>query len=123
MPSTAYQTLAQRLDQRDASAAGAMIKLAEAGDADAQYKASELCLRGMAGPVDLTQAHRWMAKAAGQGQPEARRAQAYFTAAGVGCSANPDKARSLQTTASSRSSSPSLTMSNAPSGWRPPSGG
>ena len=64
MSSTAYQTLAQRLDQRDASAAGAMIKLAEAGDADAQYKASELCLRGMAGPVDLKQAHRWMSKAA-----------------------------------------------------------
>ena len=95
MSSTAYQTLAQRLDQRDASAAGAMMALAEAGDADAQYKASELCLRGMAGPIDLTQAYRWMVKAAAQGQPEARRAQTYFTAAGVGCPANPAKARSI----------------------------
>ena len=95
MPSIAYLTLTQRLDQRDTSAAGAMIKLAEAGDADAQYKASELCLRGMAGPVDLTQAYRWMAKAAAQGQIEAQRGAAYFTAAGVGCPANPAKARSL----------------------------
>ena len=95
MPSTAYQTLAQRLDQRDASAAGAMIKLAGAGDADAQYKASELCLRGMAGPVDLKQAHRWMRKAAAQGQAEARRTLAYFTAAGIGYPADPTKARSL----------------------------
>ena len=69
MPSIAYQNLAQRLDQRDASAAGAMMALAEAGDADAQYKASELCLRGMAGPIDLTQAYRWMVKAARRASP------------------------------------------------------
>jgi len=95
MPSTAYQTLTQRLEQRDASAASAMMALAEAGDTDAQFKASELTLRGLAGPVDLDQAERWMAKAAAQGHVEAQRAAAYFTAAGVGCRANPAKARSM----------------------------
>lgn len=95
MPSIAYQSLAQLLDQRDLSAAAGMIALAKAGDADAQYKASELCLRGMAGPVDLKQANRWMKKSAAQGHVEARRGAAYFTAAGVGCRAEPGKARQL----------------------------
>lgn len=95
MASTAYQSLAERLDRRDPLAASEMLALAKAGDADAQYKASELTLRGMAGPVDLKQANRWMTKAAAQGQVEARRAKAYFTAAGIGCTADPDQARSL----------------------------
>jgi TPR repeat protein len=72
-----------------------MIALAEGGDADAQFKASELCLRGLAGRVDLEQANRWMAKAAAQGHAEARRGAAYFTAAGIGCAADLGKARSL----------------------------
>lgn len=95
MPEKAYQALAQRLDRRDPSAAAEMIGLAEAGDADAQYKSAELCLRGMAGPIDLEQAHRWIARAADDGHVEARRAQAYFTASGIGCSGDPDKARSM----------------------------
>lgn len=93
MPSTAYQSLAERLDRRDPLAAAAMLALAEAGDPDAQYKASELTLRGQAGPVDLTVANRWMTRAAGKGHAEARRAQAYYTAAGLGCPADPDHAR------------------------------
>ncbi len=93
MPSTAYQSLSDRLDRRDPRAAEAMLALAEAGDADAQYKASELVLRGQAGPVDLAAAHRWMERAAAKGQTEARRAFAYYTAAGLGCRADPDAAR------------------------------
>lgn len=93
MPSTAYQSLADRLERRDPLAAAAMLALAEAGDADAQYKASELTLRGQAGPVDLEQAHRWMARAADKGHAEARRALAYYTAAGLGCAADPAAAR------------------------------
>ena len=93
MSSTAYQSLAERLERRDPLAAAAMLALAEAGDADAQYKASELTLRGQAGPIDLAKAHRWMARAAAKGQVEARRGQAYYTAAGLGCPADPDAAR------------------------------
>ena len=95
MPSAAYLTLTKRLDKRDASAASAMLALAEAGDADAQHKASELALRGMAGPIDLELGHRLMAKAAAQGHVEARRAEAYFTAAGMGCCADPARARAM----------------------------
>ena len=89
MPSTAYQSLTERLDRRDPLAAAAMLALADTGDADAQYKASELTLRGQAGPVDLAVAHRWMARAADKGHVEARRALAYYTAAGIGCPADP----------------------------------
>ncbi|MES2905366.1 MAG: 2OG-Fe(II) oxygenase [Pseudomonadota bacterium] len=93
MPSTSYQSLSDRLERRDPHAAAAMLALAETGDADAQYKASELTLRGQAGPVDLTIAHRWMARAADKGHTEARRALAYYTAAGLGCLADADHAR------------------------------
>lgn len=95
MSDSAYQSLAQRLDRRDRSAATEMIALADAGNADAQYKTSELILRGMTGAVDLAQAHRWMARAAAQGHVEARRSAAYFTAAGIGCRPDPGKARSM----------------------------
>ncbi|MEO7814014.1 MAG: 2OG-Fe(II) oxygenase [Sphingomicrobium sp.] len=95
MSSSAYQSLAQRLDQRDFTAAPAILALATAGNADAQNKAGELCLRGMAGPVDLKQANRWIAKAAAQGQPDALRTAAYFTAAGVGSAADPAKALAM----------------------------
>ena len=93
MVSPSFQSLARRLDQRDPTAAADMLALAKAGDADAQYKASELTLRGMAGPVDLAVANRWMVKAAAQGHAEARRSVAYFTAAGTGCRADPAQAR------------------------------
>ena len=95
MPSAAFQTLNERLDRRDLSAASAMLALAEAGDADAQYKASELALRGLTGGVDLELANRWMAKAAAQDHVEARRAEAYYAAAGIGCPTDPARARSL----------------------------
>ena len=95
MPSTVYQSLAQRLDQRDPTAAAAVLTLAKAGDRDAQNKAAELCLRGMAGPVDLDQANRWIAKAAKQGHPDALRTAAYFTSAGIGCEADPAAAASM----------------------------
>lgn len=93
MPSTDYQSLADRLERRDPLAATAMLALAEAGDADAQYKASELTLRGQAGPVDLEKAHCWMAVAAAKGHVEASRGLAYYTAAGVGCAADHGAAR------------------------------
>ena len=95
MSSTAFHLLTQRLGKRDTSAAAAMLALAEDGDADAQNKAGELSLRGMAGPVDLEQASRWIAKAAEQGQPDALRTAAYFTAAGIGCAPDPAKALAM----------------------------
>ena len=95
MPATAFESLANRLNQRDPAAAAEMIALARSGDPDAQHKAAELCLRGMAGPVDLKQANHWMGRASSQGQAEARRALAYFTAAGIGCKADPAKARAM----------------------------
>ena len=95
MPSSAYQSLALSLDQRDFAAASGMLALAAAGDADAQNKAGELSLRGMAGPVDLEQSNRWIGKAAAQGQTDALRTAAYFTAAGIGCTANPAKALAM----------------------------
>ena len=64
MTSTAYQSLADRLDRREPHAVAAMLALAETGDVDAQFKASELTLRGQAGLIDLVAAHRWMANAA-----------------------------------------------------------
>jgi prolyl 4-hydroxylase len=93
MSSTAYHSLAERLERRDPLAAAEMLALAAAGDADAQYKASELTLRGQAGPVDLAIAHRWMACAAAKGHVEASRGLAYYTAAGLGCAANQVEAR------------------------------
>ncbi len=93
MSSIAYQSLSDRLDRRDPLAAAAMIALAEAGDADAQYKASELTLRGQGGPTDLAVAYRWMERAANLGHPDARRGLGYYTAAGLGCRADADAAR------------------------------
>ena len=72
-----------------------ILALAKSGDADAQYQASELVLRGKAGAVDPDQAYRWMAMAAAQGHAEARRALAYFIAAGLGCPADPAAARAM----------------------------
>lgn len=95
MPSAAFQSLTDRLDQRDPTAVAGMFALAKAGDPDAQFKAAELCLRGMAGPVDLKQAHRWMSKSASRGHDEAGRAVAYFTASGIGCREDPARARSM----------------------------
>jgi len=95
MPSPAYSALIRRLDQRDPSAVPELLALAGADDPDAQYKAGELCLRGIAGPVDLEQASRWVAKAAAQAHAEARRATAYFTASGIGYRADPAKARAM----------------------------
>ena len=95
MPSPQYQALEQRLAARDKAAASEMLALAASGDADALFKAAELSLRGMAGPVDLATAYRFMSQAAANGHGEARRGDAYFTAAGVGTEADPGKARSM----------------------------
>ena len=95
MPSPQYQALEQRLAARDAAALPALLTLARAGDADALFKAAELSLRGMTGKVDLKAAHSLMGKAAGKNHAEARRALAYFTAAGIGTTANPAKARKM----------------------------
>lgn len=72
-----------------------MLALAKTGDADALLKAAELHMRGMAGPVDLQAAYRLAGQAAAKGLVEAKRAEAYLTAAGLGTKANPAKARKL----------------------------
>ena len=95
MPSAAYAALAQRIDQRDPSAAVEMMMLARLGDADAAYKMGELALRGMTAPPDPGQAKQWIDQAAAHGHAEARRAAGYFTAAGIGCTADPGKARTM----------------------------
>ena len=95
MPSEQYLAIDERLKARDASAAPAMLALAKAGDADALLKAAELHMRGMAGPVDLKAAFRLTGQAAAKGLVEAKRAEAYLTAAGVGTKRNPAKARSM----------------------------
>jgi len=64
-------------------------------DADALFKAAERKLRGMDGPVDLQAGYRLVSNAAAKGLAEAKRAQAYFTAAGIGTTADPGKARSM----------------------------
>lgn len=95
MPSQQYHALETRLDAHDGAAVPAMLALARAGDADALFKASELALRGMAGKVDLKAAYGFMSKSAAKNHPEARRALAYYTAAGIGIRANPAKARTM----------------------------
>ncbi len=95
MASQHYLALEERLKTGDPAAGPAMLELAKAGDVDALFKAAELSLRGLAGPVDLKAAYRFMGQAAAMGLAEARRAQAYFTAAGVGTKADAAKARKM----------------------------
>jgi len=95
MPSQQYLALDERLGARDKSAPAEMLALARAGDADALFKTAEMWLRGMVGPVDLKAAYRAVAQAAAKGLAEAKRAQAYFTAAGLGTKTDPRKARGL----------------------------
>jgi prolyl 4-hydroxylase len=95
MPSQQYLALDERLQARDKAAPAAMLALAEAGDADAIFKAAELHMRGMAGPVDLKAAFRLTGQAAAKGLAEAKRARAYLTAAGCGTKADPAKARKM----------------------------
>jgi prolyl 4-hydroxylase len=95
MPSPQYLALNARLAARDKAAPVAMLALAEAGDADALLKAAELRMRGMAGPVDLKAAYRLAGEAAAKGVVEAKRAQAYLTAAGIGTRADPARARAM----------------------------
>ena len=95
MASQQYQELEQRLEARDRAAPAEMLALARAGDADALFKAAEWSLRGMIGAVDLKAANRFMSQAAAKGHAEAKRAQAYFTAAGIGTSRDPKKARAM----------------------------
>lgn len=85
--------LLDRLAAGDASAAPAIVALAEAGDAAAQYKCAEFALRGSAMPVDLVAARRWMERAAIQGLVEAQRGAAYFVGSGIGGPPDPDRAR------------------------------
>jgi prolyl 4-hydroxylase len=93
MPSQQYSALEGRLKARDKTAPEEMLSLAKDGDPDALFTAAELALRGMGGPVDLKAAHRFMSQAAAKGQVEAKRGLAYFTAAGIGTSADSGKAR------------------------------
>jgi prolyl 4-hydroxylase len=95
MPSEQFKALDERLRARDAEAAAGMLALAERGDADALHKAAELRMRGLAGPVDLAGAYRLAGEAAAKGLVEAKRAEAYLTAAGVGTKADAGKARAM----------------------------
>lgn len=95
MPSQQYLALNDRLKVRDKAAPAAILALAETGDPDAIFKAAELHMRGLAGPVDLKAAFRLTGKAAAKGLDEAKRAQAYLTAAGLGTKADAGKARSM----------------------------
>ena len=95
MPSKQYLALEKRLGACEPNAATAILALAEEGDADALFKMGELSLRGMAGPVDLGAAYGFITRAAATGHADARRAEAYFTAAGVGTPADMARARAL----------------------------
>ena len=95
MPSPRYLELEGQLKARQPGAAEAIVRLADAGDADALFKASELFLRGATGKVDLDAAYRFMALSAAKGHAEAKRAEAYYTAAGIGTPADPTAARSM----------------------------
>ena len=95
MASQQFLALEARHRQGDAAAAAAIVALAEARDPDALFKAAEFRLTGTAGPVDTEEAWRLMTRAAAAGLPEARRAQAYFTAAGLGRSADLAEARRM----------------------------
>ena len=95
MPSKQYLALDERLKARDREAAAAMLALAKEGDADALLKAAELHMRGMVGPVDLEAAYKLTGQAAAKGLGEAKRAQAYLTAAGVGTKADHARARAM----------------------------
>ncbi len=95
MASEQYLELEKRLGDGDPAAARAIVAMAEAGDADAQFTTAEFRLRGIAGSFDLDAAHELMASAAAKGHVEARRAHAYFTAAGIGCRADLTRARAM----------------------------
>ena len=64
-------------------------------DSGALFKAAEAALRGTSGPVDLKAAYTLMSQAAALGLTEAKRAQAYFTASGIGTKPDPEKARTM----------------------------
>jgi len=95
MTSKRYLELEQQYNAGDRAAAVAIVALAHTGDADAMFKAAELRLRGIVGNVDPNAANRLMAKAAAKGHVEARRAHAYFTAAGLGTKPDLVKARKM----------------------------
>jgi prolyl 4-hydroxylase len=95
MASQQFVEIERRLRARQPDAALAMMALAADGDADALFNAGELSLRGMAGPVDLKAAYRFVREAAAKGHAEARRAEAYFTAAGIGTRADAARARGM----------------------------
>jgi prolyl 4-hydroxylase len=95
MASQRYQTLEQQYLAGDKNAAQAIVALAESGDPDALFKAAEFRLRGIFGRSDPEGANKLVARAAGEGHVEARRAMAYFTGAGIGTKADPAKARQM----------------------------
>ncbi len=95
MTSQRFQALEQQFQAGDPAAAQAILELADSGDADALFKAAEFQLRGIVGRVNPKMAHSLLAKAAGKGHVEARRAMAYLTASGVGTEAEPRKAREM----------------------------
>ena len=95
MPSPRFQALDQRYEAGDSSAAQAIVALAQTGDADAMFKAAEFRLRGIVGDVNVKAAMKLIASSAATGHVEARRAHAYFTAAGLGTKPDLAKARKM----------------------------
>jgi prolyl 4-hydroxylase len=95
MSSEEYLVLDQRHQAGDPEAAQAIIALADRGDADALFKAAEFRLRGIGGPINVKATIDLINRAAAKGHVEARRAQAYFVAAGFGTRADPGRARKM----------------------------
>lgn len=80
---------------RGAEAAALVQSEAAAGDTEALLALANWRLFALYGPRDPVAAYRLFGQAANRGDTEAARTQAYLTAAGVGCEADPVLARRL----------------------------
>lgn len=94
-PSINFLRVVKQLRARDPQAPAAANSLARSGDPDAQMLVGEFRLIGLHGPRNFSAGLKFITAAAEQGQPEAARACAYLTAAGIGRKANPRLARSM----------------------------
>lgn len=101
MASQLFETLHRQYEAGDPAAAPAIVALADTGDPDALFKAAGFRLLGIVGNVDVETACKLMKAAARTGHVEARRAIAYFTAAGLGTKPDPAKARKMLENAAS----------------------
>lgn len=95
MPSKQFLTVTTRYQAGETSAFAALVDLARSGDPDAQFVVSEFRLMGVGGPCNVTEAKAFVEAAADAGHVEARRANAYFVAAGIGTDPDPATARQM----------------------------